>query len=217
MFSLRAPAKINWLLRVTGKRPDGYHQIISLMEPVSLYDTLRFSLSEGLTVSGEPPIPEGENLIYRSASLIREYGKVKAGASIEYTKSIPMQAGLGGGSSDAAATLLGLNRLWRLDLSREELISLGSLIGSDVPFFVEGKLAIVTGRGETVKPLGLLTKKTILLIKPPFGVSTRLVYQNLNTYSEPLDEREIVDGLLTEGDRYLLRIALAPVEGNPRK
>jgi len=211
-FTLRAPAKINWFLRVTGKRSDGYHQIISLMEPISLYDTLRFSLSERLRVSGDPPIPDGENLIYRSASLIREYGKVKSGASIEYKKGIPMQAGLGGGSSDAAATLLGLDRLWRLDLSREDLIRLGSLIGSDVPFFIERRLAIVTGRGEIVKPLGLHTKKTILLIKPPFGVSTGVVYRNLNTYRAPLDEREVIDGLLTEGDRYLSKIASNDLE-----
>ncbi len=212
MFSLRAPAKINWFLRVTGKRADGYHQIISLIEPISLYDTLRFSPSGRLTVSGSPFIPEEENLIYRSARLIMEYGKVKAGASVEYTKKIPMKAGLGGGSSDAAATLIGLNRLWDLGLSRNELMELGSLIGSDVPFFIAGTLSLVTGRGEVVKPLGLHTKKTVLLVKPSFGVSTGLVYQNIEKYSEPVDEQEVVNMLQKEGDRYLLRIASNDLE-----
>ncbi|KAF0181053.1 MAG: 4-diphosphocytidyl-2-C-methyl-D-erythritol kinase [Nitrospirae bacterium] len=134
MLTLKAPAKINWTLAVLAKRIDGYHDIQSLMQTISLYDSLAFAKSRHLRVVSSLTIPNERNLVYRAAQALRAETACSLGATITLSKDIPTGAGLGGGSSDAAATLKGLNQLWQLGLSVGELAEIGAAIGSDVPF-----------------------------------------------------------------------------------
>src|SRR5438874_4139070 len=149
---LRAPAKVNLFLEVVGKRADGFHAVNTLMVAVSLVDTLEFaSADDGLLdlTCSDPALSVGpENLVVRAANVLRRHTGSRAGAAICLTKRIPMQAGLGGGSSDAAATLVGLNRLWGLNLGADVLTTLAASLGSDVAFFLDGPAAWCTGRGE---------------------------------------------------------------------
>jgi len=179
MFTLKAPAKINWLLNVLGRRNDGYHEIESIIQKICLYDIISFKSSEDLTLKTDLQIPTEQNLVYKTAVLLKKECRVPAGAEIRLKKGIPVAAGLGGGSSDAASTLLGLNRLWSLDLSCSELNVFAEHLGSDVPFFLNGPLAFVSGRGENVTDYGPAKSANILLVKPPVSVSTRWAYGNL--------------------------------------
>jgi 4-diphosphocytidyl-2-C-methyl-D-erythritol kinase len=187
VLTLKAPAKINLLLHVLGRRPDGYHQILSLAQQVDLADTLRFSpLEEDRLVLEAPgcPVPPEQNLALQAARLLKEHTGCPFGARIELRKEIPLQAGLGGGSSDAAAVLRGLNRLWGLGLPTEELQGLALRLGSDVPFFLNGPLALLAGRGEELRPLRMEARLHVLLLKPPFGIPTAQAYRGLGDYSE---------------------------------
>ena len=149
--TVQAPAKVNLTLEVLGKRPDGYHEIASVMQAISLFDTLTFRPSDEIKVLADiEALETQDNLVYRAAMLLKEASRVLTGAEINLDKQIPLAAGLGGGSSDAAATLLGLDRLWSLGLGEEELKELAAQLGSDVPFFVTGGTALVEGRGERV-------------------------------------------------------------------
>jgi len=179
LLHLRAPAKINWFLSVLGKRDDGYHDISSLMQCISLYDDLLFHHADTVKVISDADIPLEDNLVYRAASLLQKYTSCRKGIKIILRKNIPMSAGLGGGSSDAAYTLLGLNMLWDLGLKKRALCSIGLGIGSDVPFFLNGPSAIVEGRGEKVTPLKMNSSMVLLLVKPPVSVSTVWAYQNM--------------------------------------
>ena len=167
-LSLKAPAKINWFLGVGGKRADGYHDITSLMQCISLCDTLTFDNADSISVTSDLAVPVRDNLVYKAASVLKEYTSFGKGADILLKKSVPVSAGLGGGSSDAAYTLLGLNELWGLGLSRNRLSAIASEIGSDVPFFLSGPAALVEGRGEKTirvdrmsRNRGELTKKVV--------------------------------------------------------
>ncbi len=179
-FSLRAPAKINWFLKVIGKRDDGYHNIISLMQCISLYDNLMFDHSDTIEVVSDSDIPLDDNLVYKAASLLKQYTSYKKGTKIVLQKNIPIGAGLGGGSSDAAYTLSGLNTLWGLSLNNRELSSIGAEIGSDVPFFLNGPFALVEGRGEKVTPFKINSSIVLLLVKPTFSVSTAWAYTSFD-------------------------------------
>jgi 4-diphosphocytidyl-2-C-methyl-D-erythritol kinase len=193
---LRAPAKINWFLKVIGKRDDGYHNIISLMQCISLYDNLVFEHADTIEVVSDSDMPLDDNLVYKAASLLRRYTSYRKGAKIVLQKGIPVGAGLGGGSSDAAYTLSGLNRLWDLKLNNEELSSIGTEIGSDVPFFFNGPFAIVEGKGEKVSPFKINASTVLLLVKPPISVSTALAYESfdkLRMHAEPVEP-----GMLTK-------------------
>src|SRR5262245_58478457 len=164
---VRAPAKVNLFLEVLGKRPDGYHELATLMVAVSLYDTLEFKEARSQAFAldlvsqpnhagdeARPGLSAGpENLVWRAAELLRQRSGVKAGARVRLHKRIPLAAGLAGGSSDAAATLVGLNRLWRLGWSREQLQPLAAELGSDVAFFLKSDAAWCRGRGEIITPL----------------------------------------------------------------
>src|SRR6266567_3977366 len=156
---IRTPAKVNLFLEVLGKRPDSYHEIATLMVAVSLFDTLRLAPDAGGDVilrCHHSQLPTGpENLVYRAARLLRERTGCMRGAVIELVKRIPLAAGLAGGSSDAAATLFGLNQLWRLGLTPSELAALGAELGSDIPFFFALPAAWCTGRGEVVEKVAL--------------------------------------------------------------
>ena len=161
--TVQAPAKVNLTLEVLGKRPDGYHEIASVMQAISLFDTLTFLPSDEIKVLAEiEALGTQDNLVYRAGMLLRETSGVSAGAEIRLDKQIPLAAGLGGGSSDAAATLLGLDRLWGLELAEGELKELAAQLGSDVPFFLTGGTALVEGRGERVS--NVKTPPTLWLV-----------------------------------------------------
>ena len=188
MLSLKAPAKINWILRVGSKRDDGYHEIQSLIQKVSLYDELSFALSERVTLDTEAPVSTGENLVYRAAILLKEAYGVESGASITLKKNIPIGAGLGGGSSDAAAALIGLNELWSLGLTVIQLSKTGAKLGSDVPFFLFDSMSYVSGRGEKVSARSAVRPVDILLVNPLLKVSTTWVYERFAAQSVSIDK-----------------------------
>lgn len=179
----KAPAKINLMLDVLHKRPDGYHEVEMIMTMVDLADRLEMSALPRDTIiissqAGYIPLDE-KNLAFQAAKLIKERYNVRSGVYIHLDKKIPVAAGLAGGSSDAAATLRGLNRLWKLGIPDEELKALGAELGSDVPFCVAGGTALATGRGEVLTPLVNPPQCWVVLAKPPINVSTAEVYGRL--------------------------------------
>ena len=174
-----APAKINLSLKILRRRDDGFHEIETLMAPISLADKIDIERqSRWIDFScDDPTVPIGdENLVVRAAKAFFEKTKISGGVGIKLQKKTPHGAGLGGGSSDAAATLRTLNQLFETKLSREELAKLGSTIGSDVSFFLFESAAICKGRGEIVSPTKLKKKLSILLLKPAFSVSSAWAY-----------------------------------------
>lgn len=179
-FVLEAPAKINWFLSVLNKREDGYHNIVSLMQGVDLYDMLLFEESERLEVISDiSGLPAEKNLVFRAAVLMQAVSGVRAGARITLKKEIPLAAGLGGGSSDAACALIGLNRLWGLNLNAVNLRDMGAQLGSDVPFFIDDIFAVVEGRGEAVTSLGDASEIPLLLVNPGIPISAAWAYEAL--------------------------------------
>lgn len=190
MFTLKTPAKINWFLSVLGKREDGYHEILSLMQSISLYDHLTFEHSDRIEIKTDADIPLEKNLVYRAAVLLKEKLSVSKGAVITLNKEIPLAAGLGGGSSDAACALSGLNRLWELGLKDEELIKFGGMLGSDIPFFFKAPIAVVTGRGEIVTGLKTVSRHIIVIVKPALGVSSKWAYSEMSKLLPELTKRD---------------------------
>ncbi len=180
-LQVKSPAKINLFLEILRKREDGYHQIRSLMQAVDLCDELILEKREkGVVISCDhPDCPADQtNLAFRAAYLLLEEKKINAGVSIKIKKRIPVSAGLGGGSSNAAAALKGLNRLFELKLSDEKLHHLASRIGSDVPFFLYSGQALVEGRGEEILSRTWYRDYWLVLVCPDLKVSTRWAYQN---------------------------------------
>lgn len=179
----KAPAKINLALDVLFKRPDGYHEVEMVMTTVDLADRIELTeigASEIRIVSHNRFVPDdSRNLAYQAASLLKKRYRINKGVSIAIEKNIPVAAGLAGGSSDAAATLRGLNRLWNLGLSLDELAEIGAEIGSDVSFCVYGGTALARGRGEKITHLPTPPKCWVILAKPTIGVSTGDVYKRL--------------------------------------
>ncbi|MBV9126360.1 MAG: 4-(cytidine 5'-diphospho)-2-C-methyl-D-erythritol kinase [Planctomycetes bacterium] len=190
-----APAKVNLYLEILGKRPDGFHELATLMVAVSLYDTLEFKedVSGAITLGCTHPhlSTGGDNLVCRAAHLLRERTGCRRGARIQLVKRIPLAAGLAGGSSDAAATLAGLNRLWRLKRTPAELAALGAELGSDVAFFFATPAAWCTGRGEQVTPWPLGRALDLVLVSPPVGLSTAEVYRGVRVPEQPHTGQEI--------------------------
>jgi 4-diphosphocytidyl-2-C-methyl-D-erythritol kinase len=182
-----APAKINLSLKILGRREDDFHEIETLISPISLADKIDIERqSRWIDFScDDPTLPGGdENLAVRAAKAFFEKTKINSGLGIKLHKKIPHGAGLGGGSSDAAATLRALNQLFETNLSREELAKLGSTIGSDVAFFLFESAAICKGRGEIVNPTKLKKKLSILLLKPGFSVSSGWAYSRWQNSKE---------------------------------
>jgi 4-diphosphocytidyl-2-C-methyl-D-erythritol kinase len=175
-IKILAYAKLNLGLSILGKREDGYHELKGLMQTIDLADTLTLKEDTSFRVKSEIKKKEEENLVFKAAKLI--LGK-RRGAVISLHKNIPIGAGLGGGSSDAAATLVGLNELFGLRMTKEELKELGAMIGSDVPFFFEGGLCEIGGRGEIVKRLPSLNCYFVV-IAPPFCLNTKEVYHEFD-------------------------------------
>lgn len=175
-------AKINLDLRIAGRRDDGFHDICTIFQTISLADSIRFEASDSLTLTcSDAGIPTDEqNLIIRAANeLLRLTGK-QCGATIHLEKNIPSPGGLGGGSSNAAVTLMALCDIWELQLSSEELLKIAAVLGSDVPFFFCGGTAIGTGRGTEVEPITDLSSPFMILITPDVAVDTAKAYSGLN-------------------------------------
>ncbi|MGJ3197025.1 4-(cytidine 5'-diphospho)-2-C-methyl-D-erythritol kinase [Peribacillus frigoritolerans] len=181
----KAPAKINLALDVLFKRPDGYHEVEMIMTTVDLADRIELKEITGNHIqilSHNRFVPDDHrNLAYQAAFILKERFGINKGVSITIEKNIPVAAGLAGGSSDAAATLRGLNRLWKLGLSMDELAEIGAEIGSDVSFCVYGGTALARGRGEKITHLPAPPKCWVILAKPTIGVSTADIYKRLQT------------------------------------
>jgi 4-diphosphocytidyl-2-C-methyl-D-erythritol kinase len=196
-LTLRAPAKVNLFLEIAARRSDGYHELRTLLVAVSLFDVLTFAPAGALRLSCTgPTLGTGpENLIVRAAEVLRRHTGVHAGAASSLTKRIPVAAGLGGGSSDAATTLIGLNRLWKAGLSRDDLAGLAAKLGSDVAFFLHAPVAWCTGRGECVAPWPIGRRLHLVLACPPFGLSTADVYGRVTVSARPASGRALKEAV----------------------
>lgn len=222
---VHTPAKLNLFLEILGKRPDGFHELETLMVTVGLYDTLQFTEDDSLALptrsasdtsatdqpsdiqlvcqwAGPPefdpgPIPIGrDNLVVRAAELLREVTGTQRQVSIELTKRIPMAAGLAGGSSDCAATLLALNRLWELSLSDQQLLELAARLGSDIAFFLtRTSAAVCRGRGEIIEPVAAPMRLHFVIAKPRSGLSTAAVFRQCRPAASPRSAQPLVDAL----------------------
>ena len=201
MLYVKAPAKINLTLDVLHKRPDNYHEIEMIMTTVDLADRIGLKATEsGIYIeSADRFVPnDSRNLAYQAAQLLKDTYNIKSGVIISLDKQIPVAAGLAGGSSDAAATLKGLNQLWQLDLSLDELAELGAKIGSDVSFCVYGGTALAKGRGEIIKELPAPPNCWVILAKPTIGVSTAEVYGAFDAKNaEHPNTQEMIEALGT--------------------
>lgn len=188
----RSPCKINLLLNILGRRPDGFHELETVFQPVKLWDELEFEHGgQGVVMTcSHPGLPtDASNLVVRAARAFLETANLREGVRIHLEKRIPLAAGLGGGSSNAAATLLGLNELFGGPLAMSQLHFLAAQLGSDVPFFLQPKPALGIGRGERIEPLDFfpaLRGAFVLLIQPGFGVSTAWAYQQLARFPAAL-------------------------------
>ena len=179
----KAPAKINLFLRVLGKRADNYHDISSLMQKITLYDELSFSLCPvGIILNcPDSDLPNTvDNLVFRAVRAIFDYVNYTSGIEIKLFKKIPQAAGLGGGSSDAATTLMAINEICELNLHKNQLMELGAKLGADVPFFIFSNAALAYGIGDKLTDMPNLPKLNLVLINPGFPLSTKVVYENLN-------------------------------------
>ena len=213
-----APAKVNLALRVVGKREDGYHLIDSLIVPINLYDEIRIgrrrkSMEELSVTCNDPQVPEGRrNLAYKSAALLLKQSKVRDSVHIHIKKRIPVGAGLGGGSSDAAATMLGLNRFLRLGWDKSSMIPMAATLGADVPFFFHGRVARARGIGDQLKPLSFFPKLWMVILYPGFPVSTRWVYKNLDLKLTKLNKNTSLK-VHFQGPEELVPILVNDLEG----
>src|SRR6266403_3429037 len=198
---LNAAAKVNLILEVLGKRDDGYHELVTVMQAVDLSDRITREDAAVLELASGPGVPaDGRNLALRAATALREAAGVTRGARITLDKRIPVAAGLGGGSADAAAVLLGLNRLWRLRWPVARLDEVATGLGMDVPFFLRGGTALATGRGERLAPLGS-TSLGLVLVNPKFAVSTAEMYGRVTPalYTDGARARDAAKALRTHG------------------
>ena len=183
MITKRSPAKVNLHLQVLGRRKDGYHDIATLMQMISLYDEMEFSLrGKGIVVKCPgTTLPENEdNIVYKAVKSLFSHASCLSGVEITIRKKIPIAAGLGGGSSNAATTLLTLNDLMGFKYTKDELIKMGAKLGADVPFFVSGKTAWAFGIGDRLQVAENIPRLWFVLINPRFDISTKMVYESLN-------------------------------------
>jgi 4-diphosphocytidyl-2-C-methyl-D-erythritol kinase len=179
---VRSFAKVNLALSVLGRRGDGYHDIQTIFQSIDIFDEMEFRAASQLKLhcEGLPDICPEDNLVWKAAKLLATELDIKQGAAIQLRKKIPAGSGLGGGSSNAAATLLGLCQFWKVDISNADLWSLAADLGSDVPFFIYGGTALGSGRGEKIRPLGDLPPAHLVVIFPGIHVSTAKAYSSLN-------------------------------------
>jgi 4-diphosphocytidyl-2-C-methyl-D-erythritol kinase len=190
MLTIHAPCKVNWYLEIPGRRPDGFHEIVTVMQTISLHDTLTLTDRSDGTVSFDCHVdlgPPEHNLVVRAARLAQRLAPGR-GVHLSLTKRVPHGAGLGGGSSDGACALVALNRLWNLGQSNDQLRQLAAELGSDCAFFIEGGTALCTGRGEQVRQLADQTGKHLVILYPNDVCPTKDVYSDLArrlTYGRP--------------------------------
>lgn len=183
MFRTESAAKINWFLSVLGKREDGFHEIRSVMQKISLSDVLTFEEADRVELSANITITD--NIILRTIGKLRQRKKrAEKGIRIVLRKVIPLAAGLGGGSSNAATVLVGLNKLWGLMLTHDELIGIAASLGSDVPFFLGGNCSSVSGRGEIISPCAVTREYDLLLVNPGIAISSAWAYQQTREYAQ---------------------------------
>ena len=182
VVALPSFAKINLHLQVVGRRGDGFHDLCTVFQTISLYDTIEVRPSTGIEMTcNDRRVPVDErNLVVRAALMLCEHYKVNCGAEIHLEKRIPAPGGLGGGSSNAAVTLMALARLWNLDAETKDLHPLAEKLGSDVPFFLYGGTALGMGRGEVIEPITEFTEKYMLVVSPNVAVATREAFKRLN-------------------------------------
>lgn len=181
-INLQAPAKINLFLEIQNKRSDGYHNLESIMQTISLYDNLSFEIADKdiSLKSNDKYLPVDEaNIVYKAAKTVKTHFNVNKGVKIYLTKEIPMKAGLGGGSSDAAATLEALVKLWNIKTTKNKLEQIAVKLGADVPFFLAGGTALCKGKGEIVTSLASIGKLNMVLVNPGFGIPTASVYKKI--------------------------------------
>ena len=205
-ISIAAPAKINLSLEILRRRDDGFHDVATVLQTIDLADELAFTPAPEIIVEGDTEgISLEENLVYRAARLLQDHLGETRGARIVLRKRIPLAAGLGGGSADAAATLVGLCRLWERDLRRGELAALAAELGSDVPFFLYGGTALAEGRGERVTPLPPLRHADFVLLAPPLDLPAKTA-----TLYRSLDSADFTSGEVTRALVAALRKRLPP-------
>ncbi len=224
----KSPCKVNLLLNILGRRADGFHELETVLQPVNVCDRLTFTRGgAGVELScSDANLPvDAQNLVHRAAAVFLQTTKIQEGVKIHLEKKIPLAAGLGGGSGNAAITLLALNELFEQPLASEKLTELAASLGSDVPFFLQNQPALASGRGEQIQPLSpfpALRDKALLLIHPGFGVSTAWAYQELARFPVALNGRpgragELISNLQTDNwpagaDRFYNSLE-APVLG----
>lgn len=220
MVEVKAYAKVNLGLDVLRKREDGYHEVKMIMQSVNLFDILTFSVFNGMGVqdnigtiriesdSDEIPLNEG-NLIYRACRLVMNHFKIKKNILVTVRKSIPVAAGLAGGSADCAAALKGMNELFRLGMSLEEMQKIGVRLGADVPYCLLGGTALAEGIGEILTPLPNLPNCIFLIAKPPFGVSTKEVYTQLSLEDKTIKDHPDIDGIRKGIEKQDMKIVTA--------
>jgi 4-diphosphocytidyl-2-C-methyl-D-erythritol kinase len=186
---------VNLLLNILGKRPDGFHELETVMHPVPVYDRLTFQRGgNGIQLTcSEPSLPtDSRNLVYRAAEAFVKTARIKEGIKLHLEKRIPLAAGLGGGSGNAATTLVGLNEIFDLPLAAAQLEAIAASLGSDIPFFLQNKPALATGRGEKIQSLEFfpgLRGTALLLIHPGFGIATAWAYQQFAKFPDALNGR----------------------------
>jgi len=208
---VRARGKINFTLDVLGKRPDGFHEVSMVMQSISLHDILSFQPSDNLELiwdprGSRPPMLalDESNDILRAARLLKEISGSRRGAAIWLDKQLPIASGLGGGSADGAATLVGLNKMWQLNYSNQDLMEIAAHLGSDMPFCIQGGTAEASGRGEIIQQLPFVGLWHLALFKPPQGISTKLVYTSLQTNKVPAPVTELLVRSIRAGDQNKL-------------
>jgi 4-diphosphocytidyl-2-C-methyl-D-erythritol kinase len=191
----QSPCKVNLLLNILGRRADGFHELETVMHPVGVYDRLDFARAgQGIQLTcSNPSLPtDSRNLVHRAAAGFLETAGIKDGIRLHLEKRIPLAAGLGGGSGNAATTLLGLNELFGRPLAPDQLAAIAASLGSDIPFFLQNKPALATGRGERIQPLDsfpALHGAAFLLVHPGFGIATAWAYQQLARFPAALNGR----------------------------
>jgi len=201
-YPWQAPAKLNLFLHITGRRADGYHLLQTVFHFINISDTLYFEVSENNQINISPSIenvPDEENIIIKAAKLLQSTAGIHKGATIRLTKRLPMGGGLGGGSSDAATTLLALNKLWDINMKKDELMSLGLSLGADVPIFIHGQTAWAEGVGETltnVPELENMAKNWFLVLFPKINVKTGAIFSSseLTRDKLPIRIRDFLNG-----------------------
>ncbi len=210
LLTLSANAKINLTLDILGTREDGYHEVAMIMQEISLHDTLSMGkINHGISLTiaiegqkGTLPADES-NLCWKAAALVQKEYNLQEGVEIHLTKRIPMAAGLAGGSADAAAVLKGMNHLFRLGMTEARLCELGARLGSDIPFCIMGGTMLATGRGEVLTRLPSFPRLSVVLAKPPVGVSTAWAYKTYDAgYDGPHPDNEAMLEAIHGGDAH---------------